>query len=63
MGPFVSLKKQAEILFRLICCERKTLFQLKNTGYKRNEHDHYGAAINDVDMTTYYGAAISGPCI
>ena len=60
MGPIVSLKKQAETLFRLICCERKILFRLKKTDYKRNEHDHYGAAINDVDMITYYGAAISG---
>ena len=25
-APFASLKKQAETLFRLICCERKTLF-------------------------------------
>jgi len=29
MAPFASLKKQAEILLRLICCERKILFQLK----------------------------------
>jgi len=38
---FVSLKKQAETLFRLICCERKTLFRLKNklksTDYKTSE--------------------------
>jgi len=26
VAPFASLKKQAEILFRLICCERKILF-------------------------------------
>jgi len=29
MAPFASLKKQAEILFWLIYCERKTLFRLK----------------------------------
>jgi len=29
MVPFVSLKKQAKTLFRLICWERKTLFRLK----------------------------------
>jgi len=28
-ASFASLKKQAETLFRLICCERKTLFRLK----------------------------------
>ena len=39
MGLFVSLKKQAEIMFRLICCERKILFQLKKTDYKINEYD------------------------
>ena len=41
-APFASLKKQAEILFRLICCERKILFRLKNklkkTDYKRSKH-------------------------
>jgi len=42
MAPFVSLKKQDETLFRLICCERKILFRLKknklkNTDYKRSE--------------------------
>jgi len=41
MVPFASLKKQAETLFWLICCERKTPFQMKkqakNTDYKRNE--------------------------
>ena len=44
MAPFASLKKQAEILFRLICCERKTLFRLKKqaekTDYKKSEHGH-----------------------
>ena len=30
-----SLKKRTEILLRLICCVRKTLFQLK----KQNEKD------------------------
>ena len=29
IAPFASLKKQVETLFQLICCERKTLFQLK----------------------------------
>ena len=29
MAPFASLKKHAETLFRLICYERKTLFQLE----------------------------------
>ena len=29
MATFALLKKQAETLFRLICCERKTLFGLK----------------------------------
>ena len=28
-APFASMKNQAEILFRLICCERKILFRLK----------------------------------
>ena len=41
MAPFASLKKQAKILFRLICCERKKLFQLKNKlkkmDYKRSK--------------------------
>ena len=32
--PFVSLKKQAEILFQLICCERKALLQLKKQSKK-----------------------------
>jgi len=32
--PFASLKKQAETLFRLICCERKTLFRLKKQAEK-----------------------------
>ena len=35
MVPFASLKKQAETLFRLICRERKTLFQLKKTSWKK----------------------------
>jgi len=34
MAPFASLKKQAETLFRLICCERKTLFRLKKQAEK-----------------------------
>ena len=36
LGPilFVSLKKQAETLFRLICWERKTLFRLKKQAEK-----------------------------
>jgi len=42
MALFASLKKQGETLFRLICCERKTLFWLKNklksTDYKRSKH-------------------------
>ena len=42
--PFVSLKKQGETLFQLICCERKILFWLKNelkkTDYKRSEQGH-----------------------
>ena len=29
LAPFALLKKQAETLFRLICCETKTLFRLK----------------------------------
>ena len=33
-APFASLKKQAETLFRLICCERKTLFWLKKQAEK-----------------------------
>ena len=33
-APFASLKKQAETLFRLICCERKTLFRLKKQAEK-----------------------------
>jgi len=31
---FALLKKQAEIMFRLICCERKILFQLKKQAEK-----------------------------
>ena len=31
LAPFASLKKQAETLFWLICCERKTLFWLKKS--------------------------------
>ena len=34
-APFVSLKKQAETLFRLICCERETLFRLKKSLKRR----------------------------
>ena len=34
MAPFASLKKQAETLFWLICCERKTLFRLKKQAEK-----------------------------
>jgi len=34
MAPFASLKKQAETLFPLICCERKTLFRLKKKAEK-----------------------------
>ena len=34
MAPFASQKKQAEILFRLICRERKTLFRLKKQAEK-----------------------------
>ena len=41
LGP-VRFAEQAETLFRLICCERKTLFRLKkqhkSMDYKRNEH-------------------------
>ena len=33
-APFASLKKQVKILFRLICCERKTLFRLKKQAKK-----------------------------
>jgi len=40
MAPFASLEKQAETLFRLICCERKTLFRLKKTDYKTSEQGH-----------------------
>jgi len=34
MAPFASLKKEAKMLFRLICCERKTLFRLKKQAKK-----------------------------
>ena len=34
MAPFASLKKQAETLFQLICCERKTLLRLKKQAEK-----------------------------
>jgi len=34
MAMFALLKKQAETLFRLICCERKTLFRLKKQAEK-----------------------------
>jgi len=33
-ATFASLKKQAETLFRLICCERKALFRLKKQAKK-----------------------------
>jgi len=33
-APFASLKKQAETLFWLICCERKILFRLKKQAEK-----------------------------
>jgi len=39
-----SLKKQAETIFRLICCERKTLFRLKKTSWKVH-------IIREVNMT------------
>jgi len=38
-APFASLKKQAEILFRLICCERKK--QAEKTDYKKNKQGLY----------------------
>ena len=34
MGPIRFAEKQAETLFRLICCERKTLFRLKKQAEK-----------------------------
>ena len=34
MAPFALLKKQVETLFRLICCEKKTLFWLKKQAEK-----------------------------
>jgi len=34
MAPFDLLKKQAETMFQLICCERKTLFRLKKQAEK-----------------------------
>ena len=34
VAPFASLKKQAKTLFRLIYCERKTLFWLKRQAEK-----------------------------
>jgi len=42
-GRFASLKKQAETLFRLICCEEKIMFRLKknklkDTDYMTSEH-------------------------
>ena len=37
--PFVSLKKQAETLFQLICCKRKILFQLKKQAKKYGLQD------------------------
>ena len=45
VASFASLKKQVEILFRLICCEGKILFRLKknklkSTDYKRSEQGH-----------------------
>jgi hypothetical protein len=40
MAPFAYAEKQAEILFWLIFCERKTLFQLKSTNYKPAEQGH-----------------------
>ena len=47
------VQKTAEILFRLICCERKTLFRLEkqaeNDDYKRSEQSHYNALIFQVD--------------
>jgi len=34
LAPFILLKKQAETLSRLICCERKTLSRLKKQAKK-----------------------------
>ena len=34
LAPFASLEKQAETLFRLICCEGKILFRLKKQAEK-----------------------------
>ena len=48
MGPVGFAEKQAETLFRLICCERKTLFwpknKLKSMDYKRSEQGHEALA-------------------
>jgi len=38
MALFVSLKKQIKIVFQLICCERKILFQLKKTSRKKTDY-------------------------
>ena len=46
MVPFASLKKQAEILFRLICCEKKTPFPLKKPAEK-NELQEKGVAYTE----------------
>jgi len=57
-GPFASLKKQTETLFRLICCERKILFRLKKTNWKRR-------IIREVNMasgTNYERAVCLQPC-
>ena len=47
LAPFASLKKQAETLFRLICCKRKTLFRLKKQAekYRRVEPANLKAAL------------------
>jgi len=71
LAPFASLKKQAETLFRLICCERKTLFRLKNklknTDYKTNEHGHiilyilsFFAGTNEKPTSVYHQRIVAG---
>jgi hypothetical protein len=45
MGPFGCVNKPAEKHRWLICCERKTMFRLKNklksTDYKSDEYNQY----------------------
>jgi len=60
MAPFALLKKQTEILFWLICCERKIMFsteknKLKKTNYKKSEQSLFVSKKNKKPCESFNG--------